>query len=68
MERSLGGTTHKASYAIGRFLFMTYTSFQVFERTYAAQKAHGSGKNESSSDFLPLWEAPSKLSKIQPQF
>ena len=44
------------------------TSFQVFGRTYPPQKAHYSGKNESGSDFLPLWEATPKPSKIQPQF
>ena len=40
------------------------TSFQVFGRTYPPQKARYSGKNESGSDFLPLWEAPLKASKI----
>ena len=43
---------------------LSHTSFQVFWRTYPPQRAHYSGKNESGSDFLPLWEVPPKPSKI----
>ena len=49
-------------------LKIAYTSFQVFGRTYPPRKAHYSDKNEASPDFLPLWEAPPKASKIQPEF
>ena len=45
-----------------------HISFQVFGRTYPPRKAHYSGKSEADPDFLPLWEAPLKASKIQPQF
>ena len=50
--------------ALSPFAMESYTSFQVFGRTYPPQKARYSGKNESGSDFLPLWEAPLKASKI----
>ena len=45
-----------------------FTSFQVFGRTYPPQKAHYSGKNESGSDFLPLWEAPLNPQKYSCSF